>query len=199
MLLSKEHCATVVVLSILCIECNSTSGVGPCPKMSYMKNFNLSKFTGHWYEIERSFYLMELIQSCVNMDLMEDVKGRLEVSINTKSTWSGGFSISEGIATPSKKDPSLLLYKVSSKLPRVINKYLPGAGFYQVLSTDYNRYAILYSCTNFQLVHIDLIWIWGRTREIGAELRSKIYDLLTQYHLDSERLILPKNHNCTDD
>lgn len=66
---------------------------------------------------------------------------------------SGIFSISEGVAVQSKKDPSLFLYKVSSKLPRILNRYLPGAGYYQVVSTDYTSYAILYSCSNFHLFH----------------------------------------------
>ncbi|KAJ8948185.1 hypothetical protein NQ318_010458 [Aromia moschata] len=274
------------------------------------------KFTGRWYEIEHSFYLMELIKSCISFDLIENDKGRIEISVNTKSTMSGRLSINGGVASASKKDPSLFIYKVSSPLPRVINKYLPGAGLYQVLHTDYKDYAIVYSCTNFhvlyigidkecvrQILHesfnmlsvyakmvpnpltpeqkesrmnicadilnnidtdsgfldtvtlkgtkfesveavkakatevlnqlteadfqhcfqqwksrmklyrdrqgeyiegekvatvIDFIWIWGRRTEIGAETRAEIYSLLDSYDIDSERLILSKNDNCTD-
>lgn len=118
----------------------------------------------------------------------------------------------------SKKDPSLFLYKVSSKLPRIVNRYLPGAGYYQVVSTDYTSYAILYSCSNFHLFHtgnthvttiharilckgkvLDLVWIWAKQKEIGVELRSYIYQTLSKNHIDPERLTLPKNKNCTDD
>ncbi|KAL1490088.1 hypothetical protein ABEB36_012830 [Hypothenemus hampei] len=112
---------------------------------------------------------------------------------------SGIFSISEGMAVQSKKDPSLFLYKVSSTLPKFVNKYLPGAGFYQVVSTDYKRYAILYSCSNFHLFHTDLVWIWARKKEIDVVLRKEIYDILNRYLIDPERLTLPKNKNCTDD
>lgn len=53
-----------------------------------------------------------------------------------------------------KKDPTQFLYKVADcPLPKVINRYLPGAGLYQVLKTDYDRYAIIYSCTNYTVVH----------------------------------------------
>lgn len=79
-----------------------------------------------------------------------------------------------------------------------MNRYLPGAGLYQVLQTDYTRYAILYSCTSYQLLHTDLVWIWGRKSEISADLRADIYRMLEKENIDSERLILPKNQNCTD-
>lgn len=44
----------------------------------------------------------------------------------------------------------------------------------------------------------DLIWIWGRQKELNVSFRSSIYNMLAEKHLDSERLILPKNSNCTD-
>lgn len=88
---------------------------------------------------------------------------------------------------------------MASRLPRLLNRYLPGAGYYQVLSTDYSRYALLYSCSNFHLFHTDLIWVWARAKEIGVELRAHIYHTLALNRLDPERLTLPKNKNCTDD
>ncbi|CAH1986566.1 unnamed protein product [Acanthoscelides obtectus] len=150
---------------------------------------------------------MELVRSCITMDITELPYGKLGVSIKAKSTWTGRFSFSEGIATPTKKDPSVVMYKVNNKLPKVVNKYvprlvnyyLPGSGYYQVLRTDYVNYAILYSCNDYGIVHSDLIWIWGRLKEMDAEMRSDIYGILAEYRLDSERLTLSKNANCTDD
>ncbi|XP_060529411.1 apolipoprotein D-like [Cylas formicarius] len=189
----------VVVLCWFYAKCVSSYGLGPCPKIGYMDLFNITAFTGHWYEIERSFYLMELISSCVRVDLELNERGQLEVDVYSRSRMSGIFSISEGIATSTKKDPSILLYKVSSRLPRIVNRYLPGAGYYQIVRTDYRRYAILYSCSNFHIFHIDLLWIWARKKEIEADLRVKIYEILAINNLDPERLTLPKNKNCTDD
>ncbi|CAH0554596.1 unnamed protein product [Brassicogethes aeneus] len=179
----------------------TSTGVGPCPRIKYLDNFNISAFTGHWIEIERSFYLMELISSCVRMDLSQNFKGNINVSITSKSRWSGVFSISEGIATVSKKHPSIFVYKVISTLPKAVSRYLPGAGSYQVIKTDYSTYAVLYSCTNFSfatypLANTDLVWILGRQKEISAEIRSEIYDFLAFYQIDSERLILAQNLNC---
>ncbi|KAF7280055.1 apolipoprotein D-like [Rhynchophorus ferrugineus] len=188
---------SVLVVSIL--DSVAGDGFGNCPKLPYMPNFNVSRFAGHWYEVERAFYLMELVSSCVTVDLHQNHKGQFTVNVNAKSIVSGSFSISQGLATPSKRDPSVLLYRVSSKLPRFLNRYLPGAGYYQVLQTDYTRYAIVYTCTDFHLFHMDLVWIWGRKKEINVEVRAKIYNILNGIGLDPERLTLPKNKNCTED
>lgn len=90
------------------------------------------------------------------------------------------------------------MYKVVSKLPRVLGRYLPGAGTYQVVDTDYDNYAILWSCSSYGLAHTDMIWIWGRQTEIDAKTRAHVYRVLDDLRLDSERLILPKNGNCSD-
>ncbi|KAG5883362.1 hypothetical protein JTB14_000027 [Gonioctena quinquepunctata] len=199
MLWTEEYCRVLVVVLIAFLKWTSASGLGVCPKLEGMANLNTTRFAGHWFEIERSFYLMELISSCVTVDISVITKDRLGIVVNTRSTWTGTFSISEGFAIPTRKDPNIFQYKVSSKLPRLVNRYLPGAGLYQVLDTDYDNYAVVYSCNNWQVVHSDMIWIWGRKHEIDAELRAEIYKMLANNHLDSERLILSKTTNCTDD
>ncbi|CAG9862012.1 unnamed protein product [Phyllotreta striolata] len=195
----ERHCAAVVFFFIFNLQWANPSGIGPCPRLhSGESKINLTKLTGHWFEIERSFYLMELISNCVTLELSETVKGRLDVAVSTRSSWTGTFSISEGTAVPTRRDPNMYLYRINTRLPRIINRYLPGSGFYQVLKTDYSNYAIIYSCSNYQLIHLDMIWIWSRKKEIEASLRSELYAWLTKNNMDSERLILSKNDNCTD-
>lgn len=40
------------------------------------------------------------------------------------------------------------LTQFSTRLPDVITRFLPGAGKYQVLYTDYKNFAILWSCSS---------------------------------------------------
>ncbi|KAF5306173.1 hypothetical protein FQR65_LT07449 [Abscondita terminalis] len=175
------------------------SGIGKCPRHEFIKNFNSAKFAGHWYEIERTFYLMELTVSCTTLDLIDNAKGQFEVTVTTRSRWSGNLRVSEGVASPSRKDPSLFLYRINTLLPNSLGKYLPGAGFYQILDTDYDKFAIIWACSSLGLIYTDRIWIFGREKEIDVTLRAKIYERLKNRLIDSDRLVLPKNNNCTDE
>ncbi|KYB25581.1 hypothetical protein TcasGA2_TC034333 [Tribolium castaneum] len=111
---------------------------------------------------------MQVVSSCVSVDLTQNSKGQLQVDVQMKSRWSDSLTVSEGLASPSKRDPSVLVYKVVTKLPRVVGRYLPGAGAYQVIETDYDNYAVLWSCTSYGLAHTDLIFVWGRRTEIDT-------------------------------
>jgi len=172
------------------------SGIGRCPKHDYMSNFNMSKFTGQWFEVERSFYLMELTSSCITIDLNENQKGNLDVSVTTVGRWSGLRKETKGIASKSKRDPTVYLFKVATKLPKAIARLLPGSGFYQILDTDYENYAVIWSCSALGVLHTDMTWVFGRAPDLSVEIRTKVYELLTQHHIDTDRLIL-SNNNCS--
>ncbi|KAF5298212.1 hypothetical protein FQA39_LY02636 [Lamprigera yunnana] len=195
----SHYYAVYVVIFFVFLNWCAASGVGKCPRHEFLKNFSSKRFAGHWYEIERTFYLMELAVSCTTLDLVDNLKGQMDVTVTTRSRWSGNLRVSEGVASPSRKDPSLFLYRVNSILPNSLGKYLPGAGFYQILDTDYNKFAVLWACSNLGLIYSDHLWIFARDKEIDVGLRAKIYEFLKAKNIDSDRLLLPKNTNCTDE
>lgn len=86
--------------------------------------------------------------------------------------------------------------QLQSRLPTAISRLLPGSGKYQVLYTDYENFAILWSCSNFGIAFTDQIWLLGREKDYSLEIRTKIYDALRQLGLDSDRLIVSKNKDC---
>lgn len=162
---------------------------------------------------------MELAAGCTTIELQENMKGQTEVVARVINRWTGGETSSEGIAVVSKKNPAIFQYKVNSILPTVIARLLPGAGSYQVLSTDYDNFAILYTCSSLGLLHTgnnrslliiiflsrlmtflvpDQVWVLGRTREISVSLRAQIYSVLNELGIDSDRLIISKNNNCPE-
>lgn len=129
----------------------------------------------------------------MSVELTENSRGKLLVDVKLQSRWSSNFKLSEGIASPTRRHKSLLMYKVVTDLPKVLRKYMPGSGIYQIIDTDYSNYAVLWSCHNYGLIHTDFIWVWGRTKEIDANFRAKIYQLLDKLRLDTNRLILPQS------
>ena len=53
----------------------------------------------------------------------------------------------------------------------IVNFDMGMPGNYQVLSTDYSTYAVVYSCTGFlkDLFHFDFVWILSREATISDE------------------------------
>lgn len=198
-ILNFKYVIAIFLLHILSETCFvTTSGIGGCPKYNLMKNFNITRFVGHWYEIERSFYILELTAGCTTLELQENLQGKIEVVARVINKWTGGETTSKGTAVISKKNPSILKYKVTSALPTALARLLPGAGFYQVLHTDYDNFAILWTCSNLILAHTDQVWILGRKRELSVPLRAQIYKILSNLHIDSDRLLISKNTNCPE-
>ncbi|XP_026677582.1 uncharacterized protein LOC113466415, partial [Diaphorina citri] len=89
-----------------------------------------------------------------------------------------------------------LQYRVDSRLPVVMARMLPTSGLYYVLHTDYDHYAILWSCSNLGLFHADQIWVLGRERDLEVGDRTFVYQTLQDLGLDEGRLVLTKHANC---
>lgn len=60
---------------------------------------------------------------------------------------------SKGIANPSRRDPTIVKYQVQSQLPTSLARLMPGSGTYQILATDYDNYAILWTCSSLRVAH----------------------------------------------
>lgn len=43
--------------------------------------------TGTWYEVERSFYVMEMAASCTELHLLLSERGHLLITVNTINRW----------------------------------------------------------------------------------------------------------------
>jgi len=187
---------SVLVIVAACAMVCLASGLGKCPRHEYVHNFNMSRFAGQWYEVERSFYLMELTSNCVTINLVETRRGQLHVCVKTVGKWSGSVKESVGTAAVSKRDPSVYQYRVNTILPNALARFLPGSGVYQVLNTDYDNYAIIWTCSSVGLAYTDMVWVLGRSKEVSVGYRTAIYDFLMGRHIDTDRLIA-SNSNCS--
>lgn len=67
-------------------------------------------------------------------------------------------SVSLGTAVPIKNGSAELNYRVDTKLPSAIARMMPGSGLYRVLDTDYENYAILWSCSNLTVMHAGTVF-----------------------------------------
>lgn len=58
-----------------------------------------------------------------------------------------------GTATPNRYNRGELQFKIDSNLPPALVRALPGVGNYKVLGTDYDSFALLYSCSDMGILH----------------------------------------------
>lgn len=71
---------------------------------------------------------------------------------------TGSPSVSLGTAVPLRNGSAELNYRVDARLPSAIARMMPGSGLYHVLGTDYENYAILWSCSNLRLMYAGTVF-----------------------------------------
>ncbi|XP_037041044.1 apolipoprotein D [Bradysia coprophila] len=202
----SNGCFSVCLVIIATVHFAYSSGFGRlCPKYPSMPKFNITMFLGKWYEVERTFYLPEIASSCTTLTFDQDNERSdsdrtLDISIDSINQWTGSPSQNIGHASRESENSSIMDFQFTSRLPNAISRFLPGAGRYQVLFTDYDNFAILWSCSSFgSLGYTDQIWLLGRNRtDFVLDTRTTIHDSLIQLGLDPERLVLSKNDYCPE-
>lgn len=59
-----------------------------------------------------------------------------------------------------------------------------NTGNYDVWATDYTTYSLVFSCTDYWLVHQDTAWILSREKTLDESKRKMLYDLLSNAKVD---------------
>ncbi|CAJ1081661.1 apolipoprotein D-like isoform X3 [Xyrichtys novacula] len=160
---------------------------GNCPKPSVQEDFNVTKYMGTWYEIEKLPAVFERGKcNQATYTLLDD--GTVKVR-NAELLANGKISSIEGVAkVKNSSEPAILdvgFFKGAPDAP------------YWVLSTDYQTYALVYSCSNyFGLFHIDFAWMLARTRVLTEDVVSQLHDKLTAAGVNVKRLTVSDQTGC---
>ncbi|XP_040921321.1 apolipoprotein D-like [Toxotes jaculatrix] len=160
---------------------------GSCPQPSVQEDFNITKYMGTWYEIEKLPAKFER-GKCNQATYSLLVDGTVNVH-NAELLSNGKINSIEGVAKV--KDPSQ---------PAILGvsffKGVPDAPYW-VLSTDYQSYALVYSCSDFfGLLHIDFAWILARTRMLTGDIISKLHDKLAAAGVNVSHLTVSNQTGC---
>ncbi|CAF4867626.1 unnamed protein product [Pieris macdunnoughi] len=136
---------------------------GQCDEnIKVMTNFTASQYLGLWHNIE-SYPSPNQPGSCRNARYSLADDGTVDV-FNTQVIGEELLTIN-GVATVSNDGSARL--KVSFPIPGTNRTTLTD---YWILSTDYESYAIVYSCTNLNEDERSVfVWKLSRTKELPAE------------------------------
>ena len=148
--------------------------VSRCPDFAKMDSFDAFSFTGRWYEIARDKLTpFEAFASCANVDydLMPDNE---TITVHNKGHWPlFGWLDARGTAVESDiTGPASLVVSMDEDKPPLAS--MPGN--FNILSTDYNSYAITYSCVELLegAFSYDYLWVMAREPEITDEAMQSI-------------------------
>ncbi|XP_004644597.1 apolipoprotein D [Octodon degus] len=162
---------------------------GKCPSPPVQENFDVNKYLGRWFEIEKIPVSFEK-GNCIEANYSLKENGNIKV-LNQELRADGTVNQIEGEATQSNiTEPAKLGVKFFQLMPLAP---------YWVLATDYDNYALVYSCTNIiWLFHVDHIWILGRNRYLPPETLTYLKDILTSNNIDIEKMTVTDQANCPD-
>ncbi|XP_076041764.1 apolipoprotein D-like [Oratosquilla oratoria] len=166
---------------------------GFCSIQWPVMDFDVEKYVGRWYEVERNPNVFEFGRcGTATYDLEPD--GSLRVN-NTEILESGASSTSLGKAefVGTFNEAKLNVAFDNSPAPPSTE------GNYFVLATDYANYAVVWSCTPVPAEmpsKIELLWILGRHQVLDPYFLIELKHWLVHRGVDVTRLIPGLQAHC---
>lgn len=142
---------------------NAGTTMGTCPAPVLQQNFDAVKYMGLWYEQARDKTMPWESNDCQQARYTLNKDGTVGVFNTQYNPATDKVEGANATATFNGAQGSVKFFW-----------YAP-AGDYRVLATDYENYAIVYSCTDLLLAKSEYIWILTRERD-AAE--AYIYNAL---------------------
>lgn len=159
---------------------------GECAEVETMQYFDLEKFLGEWYEVERfpTWYeqygncAMKRLQYCARRIEIEHifVRDGIQFVLHLNSTYAPG-------------DDAIFVIQENNIDPVGIPL--------SVISTDYANYAVIYGCkTNEELdIKYLLAWILSRTPSLSDDILKKAYQELNSIPFASVAYLEKVDHS----
>ncbi|KAG5347312.1 APOD protein, partial [Acromyrmex charruanus] len=181
----------ILALSTLAWASAQIPNLGFCPEYIPMANFNRQRFMGIWYEAERYFQLSEVVSRCVMSNYTKGADGKYRVSNEVTNRFTGVKRILEGEIKPaaSRAEEGKLQVKYTT-VP------LTPETKYSVLETDYDSYAVLWSCQGIGPVHAQNAWVMTRERVPSGKVLQKAYGVLDKYKISKTFFVKTDQAEC---
>ena len=174
----------LIILSIVSLMCvNSSFSWGSCPKATLQSDFNLSQYMGTWYEMIRSKDMKYEKGDC---NKAEYSLSNGQVTVVNSEVVNGIWSNITGSAYCSSEEPAQCYVKFSDYAP---------AGDYEVVATDYKKFAIVYSCFSIGIGHWAWAWILSRDPKLNY---SFLLPIITNLGISFDSLYFTSHLNCPE-
>lgn len=160
-----------------------------CPSPPVQEDFDLTKYVGTWYEIERNYNPAETSKHSCGMTKISQIDSK-DYNVVFNTTWKYRGEIRRTITKgryDAEHEPAKMKIKPIPLFPKQN---------YWVLDTDYDNYSIVWSCAEFFITEHQLVWIFSREKTMRPENRLKAYTAITNLGFKLEDLIVVKHEDC---
>jgi lipocalin len=169
---------------------------GICPSRTATNLINLKEIHGIWHELERSAILPEFAQKCVSMLVNQFYNQQSQVMIRSVNRFSRK-KIHKAYKVQADAD-----FHHTGKITRLSQNdtdvELENFSF-QILSTDYRNYLILWGCQNFiSSAHSESLWIFGRKHHLSNAVQSTIMEQIRDFGLSHLKLQPVHQSHCSE-
>jgi apolipoprotein D and lipocalin family protein len=155
---------TLILTAALVGLASAGISTGQCPSPALQQNFDAVKYTGLWNEQARDETMPWESNDCQQARYTLQADGTVAV-YNTQ--YNPKTDVVEGAKAIATFDGAQGQVKFFWYAP---------AGDYRVLATDYETYALVYSCSNFLVAKSEYIWVLTRDQQPDE---SVIFNALT--------------------
>ena len=167
-------------------------GFGACPTDITFQTIDQDQFAGTWYEVQRdALFPMELGAECVTSVYKKNAEGGMDYFYRGYY-WSMFFQymgVGGSLSDCDKGTPDTWSCKSTMNVSKSDDKSKDTSYPFKIISTNYDRWAIMYSCLApmGDMMSMDFVWIYSRTQTLTddemAEVRSVIRSQMPVYNL----------------
>jgi len=198
----KMTSTALVLLAVTCtcmVANAQLNSPGTCPTFKVQKNFDVTKYTGKWYENTKYETAFEKDGSCNSAeytDLTQDGKVVIGV-LNKRLDKNGELVMAKGNATLGEPDNAEKPAKIVVNFYDPPSKRVSTTPNYNVVETDYTSYTIVYFCRQINTsTKSEFLWILTREQAPPATLINKAKQVITVQGIDTNRLKAVKQKDC---
>ncbi|XP_076601717.1 apolipoprotein D-like [Chaetodon auriga] len=177
----KMNAIQVISLTLLSVLAANAQVIMPgrCPKPAVQENFDAARYLGTWYDIQK---LPHAFQKGECSTATYSLKSPGVVGVLNRELLADG-TINSISGSAMAKDPS-----EPAKLVVSFFENSPPAPYW-VLSTDYDSYSLVYSCTDLGVLHVDFAWIMSRKPTMPEETIEELHSTLSSIGVRVDKLL----------
>lgn len=197
--------STFLLLSVLLLPRTRSQELsfGSCPSFPTVKNFQLERYLGVWYEYSNYFAIFQAFQDCVTAFYTDETPSSsyngqpapiIGVLNRGRNVFLRKSSSAKGMATLNDPNdpnrPGELIVNFGGFQPESTSTN------YNVVDTDYENYAVVYSCNNKLFFKSEILWILTRKQFPSPYLIKDIKKRIRSFGLDTRRLKRTNQKGC---